>query len=232
MNEQEKRVQEEFDQWSDSGRAESMARGHHSMTVQCLQQWSFSADDVVLDIGCGNGWAVREMKTRGAGFGIGVDLSPKMIQRAKSMSVECEEYYVANAESLPFPDEHVDVILSVESLYYYSDPAAALREWYRVARKGSRLGILIDLFYENDGSHAWVDALTIPVHLFSIEKYKQMLRDAKWSNISHQLFYDHRPLKKRSDFTPDPYWPSYEKYLRFKEVGSLCLMAEKTDGLL
>lgn len=227
MNEQEKRVQEEFDQWSDAGRAESMARGHHSMTVQCLKQWSFSKSDVVLDIGCGNGWAVREMCAQGAGFGIGVDISPKMIHRAQSMSTELEKYYVSNAQSLPFPDEHVDVILSVESLYYYSDPASALKEWYRVAKKGARLGILIDLFQENDGSHAWVDALSIPVHLLSIEQYKQMLRDAKWGNISHQLFYDHRPLKALSDFTPDPYWPSYEKYLRFKEVGSLCLMAER-----
>ena len=63
------------------------------MTVQCLEQWSFSADDVVLDIGCGNGWAVREMRSRGAGFGIGVDLSPKMIQKQKvclrNMKVLC-----------------------------------------------------------------------------------------------------------------------------------------------
>lgn len=231
MNEQEKRVQEEFDQWSDAGRAESMARGHHSMTMQCLQQWSFSSSDVVLDIGCGNGWAVREMRKKGAGFGIGVDLSPKMIQRAQSMSARSEEYHVANAQCLPFPNEHVDVILSVESLYYYSDPAAALKEWYRVAKKGARLGVIIDLFQENDGSHAWVDALTIPVHLLSIEQYKHMLRDAKWTNISHQMFYDHRPLKRKSDFTPDPYWPSYEKYLRFKEVGSLCLMAERDESL-
>ena len=231
MNEQEKRVQEEFDQWSDAGRAESMARGHHSMTVQCLDQWSFSSCDVVLDIGCGNGWAVREMMRRGAGFGLGVDLSPKMIQRAEGLSKASEKYHVANAEALPFPDEHVDVILSVESLYYYSDPSAAIKEWYRVAKKGARLGILIDLFYENDGSHAWVDALTIPVHVLSIEQYKNMLRDAKWCNISHQLFHDHRPLKKRSEFTADPYWPSYEHYLRFKEVGSLCLMAEKLGSL-
>ena len=49
MRDLEKKVQEEFDRWSDAGRAESMARGHHSMTIQCLDQWSFSTEDVVLD---------------------------------------------------------------------------------------------------------------------------------------------------------------------------------------
>ena len=227
MNEQEKRVQDEFDQWSDTGRAESMARGHHSMTVQCLDQWSFSHDDVVLDIGCGNGWAVREMCSRGSGLGIGVDISPKMIERAQSMSVGEEQYYIASAAMLPFQDEHVDVILSVESLYYYEDPASALKEWFRVAKKGARLGILIDLFTENDGSHAWVEALSIPVHLLSIAQYREMLLEAGWDNIDHQLFHDQRTPKSESDFTPDPYWPSYAHYLRFKEVGSLCLMATK-----
>ena len=230
MNEQEKRVQEEFDQWSDSGRAESMARGHHSMTVQCLDQWSFSHDDVVLDVGCGNGWAVREMCSRGAKLGLGVDISTKMIERAQGMSVGAEAYYTARAATLPFCDEYVDAILSVESLYYYEHPALALQEWYRVAKPGARLGILIDLFEENDGSHAWVDALSIPVHLLSIKRYKQLLLDAQWGEISHQLFHDQRMPKREADFIPDPYWPSYAHYLRFKEVGSLCLMATKAQS--
>jgi ubiquinone/menaquinone biosynthesis C-methylase UbiE len=227
MSDLEKKVQEEFDRWSDAGRAESMARGHHSMTIQCLEQWSFSPEDVVLDVGCGNGWAVREMCSRGANKGIGVDLSPKMIARAEEMKKWREEYHAANAEKLPLPDEHVDVILSVESLYYYENPSIALKEWFRVAKSGARLGTLIDLFFENDGSHAWVDALPIPVHLLGVDQYKELLMDAQWESISHQFFYDHRPRKTEGEFAPDPYWPSYADYLRFKEVGSLCLMATK-----
>ena len=227
MSNLEKKVQEEFDRWSDAGRAESMAKGHHSMTIQCLDQWSFSAEDIVLDVGCGNGWAVREMCSRGAKEGIGVDLSPKMISRAEGMKKWKEDYYAANAQNLPLPDGHVDVILSVESLYYYDDPSMALKEWFRVAKSGARLGILIDLFLENDGSHAWVDALPIPVHLLGIDQYKDLLLDAHWKSVSHQFFYDHRPRKQERDFRPDPYWPSYADYVRFKEVGSLCLMATK-----
>ena len=228
MSHIETQAQQEFDRWSDAGRAESMARGHHSMTIQCLNQWDLSTIETALDIGCGNGWAVREMCVRGAKKGVGVDISPKMIEREREQAQYNEEYHTASAQNLPFPDNHVDLILSVESLYYYEDPSIALQEWFRVAKTGSKLGILIDLFQENEGSHAWVEALSIPVHLLSISEYTNLLKKAGWSNPEHQFFYDHRPRKKREDFSPDPYWPSYELYLRFKQVGSLCLLAEKS----
>lgn len=38
----------------------------------------------VLDIGCGEGYCARELKRRGAGDYLGIDLSPKMIAAAKS----------------------------------------------------------------------------------------------------------------------------------------------------
>ena len=227
MSDVENIIREEFDRWSDAGRAESMAKGHHSMTMQCLSLWNLK-DKVVLDVGCGNGWAVREMFSQGASVGIGVDLSPKMIAQAHQQKQYTEEYYVANAQTLPLPAEHVDIILSVESLYYYEKPQQALVEWFRVAKPQAQLGIVIDLFWENDGSRQWVDALSIPVHLLSIAEYTKMLLNAGWVDVQHRFFFDHRPAKKESDFTPDPYWPSYEQYLRFRAVGSLCLTAQKS----
>ena len=156
-----------------------------------------------------------------------LDLSPKMIERAKAQAGDSESYFVASAQELPFQDASFDKILSVESLYYYEDPFVALQEWYRIARPGAQIGILIDLFQENDGSHSWVDALSIPVHLLSIDEYISLLERAGWSQCSHQFFHDHRPRKKEEDFHADAYWPSYAHYLRFKEVGSLALSATK-----
>ena len=223
----EKEAAEEFNRWSQSGRAEAMERGHRSMTTQFLDTWSFAQQDCVLDIGCGNGWAVREMLQRGAKLGFGVDISPKMVERAKSFAASNEQYFESTAESLPFEDASFDKILSVESLYYYSDPSKALKEWFRVAKENSQLAILIDLFEENEGSHCWVDALPIHAHLLSIEHLYSMLAKAGWGNIQHSLIKDHRPLKTRAEFKPDPYWPTYEQYLRFKEIGSLALSATK-----
>ena len=76
----------EFDQWADAGRAESMADGHGGVTRAALDRWNLNPSHTVLDVGCGNGWAVREMLRRGAGKGIGVDLSPKMVALAQAQT--------------------------------------------------------------------------------------------------------------------------------------------------
>ena len=221
------KVQQEFDKWSEQGRAESMARGHYVMTDQLLSQWEFQEDEQVVDIGCGNGWAVREMLQRGAKRGYGLDLSPKMIDRARALSGKNEEYTVASAEDTKYPAHFFDKILSIESLYYYEDPVLALKEWYRIASPGAQLGIVIDLFLENEGSHPWVDALSIPVHLKSIDDYIELLKSAGWSNCTHQLFYDSRPIKTIEEFQAGPFWPSYDHYVTFKKKGSLALFAQK-----
>ena len=224
----EREAANEFNRWSESGRAEAMERGHKSMTTQFLDGWSFSAEDRVLDVGCGNGWAVREMLTRGATDGYGIDISPKMIERAQSLSEDKEHYFESTAEHLPFESDFFDKILSIESLYYYANPLDALQEWFRVAKANAHLGIVIDLYQENEGSHCWIDALPIHAHLLSIEQLYALLSEAGWSDIRHSFILDNRPLKSRANFKPDPYWPTYDQYLVFKEKGSLGLAARKT----
>jgi len=46
---------------------------------------------------------------------------------------------VGSAESLPFPDESFDVVLSTQVLEHLPDPELALKEAVRVLRKGGRL---------------------------------------------------------------------------------------------
>ena len=58
-----------------------------------------------------------------------MDISPKMVERAKSFAASNEQYFESTAESLPFEDASLDKILSVESLYYYSDQFKALKEF-------------------------------------------------------------------------------------------------------
>ena len=125
----------EFDQWAQAGRGASMAQGHWDVTMQLLDLVDFSAADRVLDVGCGNGWLVREMLNRGARSGTGIDISPEMVSvsRRGNRYLDRESYIVSNGENLPLDSETVNVITNVESLYYYPEPQEALDEWYRVA---------------------------------------------------------------------------------------------------
>ena len=120
----------EFDRWAAAGRDVSMARGHRPQTEAAVADWVLGPDAVVLDVGCGNGWAVRMLAQAGAGRGIGIDASPGMIANAKGASTDAPqlEFHVSPGDVLPISAGSVSHVLSVESLYYYPDPAAALRE--------------------------------------------------------------------------------------------------------
>ena len=68
-----------------------------------------------LDLGCGTGWAVRYtarlVNERGEFHGI--DISSKMIEKAKASSSDWKNVYFhqANAEQLPFGNDFFDFII-------------------------------------------------------------------------------------------------------------------------
>ena len=227
MHEMERAAAAEFDQWAVNGRAESMADGHRDATGQILDRWSLNAEDQVLDVGCGNGWAVRWMLQRGAGSGVGVDISAEMVQRAQEQTPAGvpATFAVAPGERLPFADARFSAILSVESLYYYPDPGAALSEWARVARRDGRLGVMVDLFAENPAGPVWKEALDIDVHLLSETDFRALAAAAGWRDVQTWRVQDRRPIKSEADFTPSRWYPTYAIYRGYRAAGSLAITA-------
>jgi len=213
----------EFDKWADAGRAESMADGHRGITEAATEHWRLDAQSVVLDVGCGNGWAARRAVELGAGRGLGVDISPRMIDRAQAACQGDDRFAfaVSPAEQLPFADASVSHLLNVESLYYYPDPARALAEWARVTQTGGQLVVVCDLYQENEATHSWIDALDVDVHLLSAQQCVDMATAGGWQNVRAWQVKDARPIKTEDEFTPSKYWPSYAMYRSYRETGAL-----------
>ena len=226
----EQKTAAEFDIWAVNGRAESMASGHQYATLALLKELGDTPPKKALDVGCGNGWLVQELVHQGAGIGCGVDISAEMIARAQSL---CEDtrctFTVASAEELPFEDGQFNLVCSVESLYYYGNPKQALSEWHRVTAVGGRLAIMIDLYTESVGTHSWVDALPIPVHLRTIREWCQLISEAGWSLDRCWRELDLRPLPNPETFEPSSYWPHFDLLLAYRSAGSLCLTATKNS---
>jgi ubiquinone/menaquinone biosynthesis C-methylase UbiE len=96
--------------------------------------------DRILDLGCGTGIIARLLRERlGGGARItGLDVSPPMIAKARSLAPELE-WHEGNAMALPFADHAFDVVLCQQMLQFVPSPAAALREAKRVLAPGGRL---------------------------------------------------------------------------------------------
>jgi SAM-dependent methyltransferase len=96
---------------------------------------------LTLDIGCGEGRVTRDLQTAGHRT-IGVDTSPTLIEAALGAD-PAGEYVVADAASLPFPDDHADLAVAFMSLQDMDDMAGAVREASRVLETGGRLALAV-----------------------------------------------------------------------------------------
>ena len=69
----------------------------------------------VLDIGCGEGYCARELKKRGAGEYLGIDLSTQMIEAAQEQESTDQygiEYYACNVVEFT-PNKQFDICIAV-----------------------------------------------------------------------------------------------------------------------
>ena len=94
----------------------------------------------VLDCGCGTGSLLRLLAGHFPGKRFtGIDITPKMIEVAKSQSPDSVEFIVGDCENLPFKDESFDVVICSHSFHHYPSPMDFFKSVSRVLRPGGRL---------------------------------------------------------------------------------------------
>ncbi|HEY0015670.1 MAG TPA: class I SAM-dependent methyltransferase [Longimicrobium sp.] len=98
----------------------------------------------VLDVGCGNGALLLQMRGRLA-HGTGVDASAGMIERARMRAAGAPdlEFVRIDGPVLPFPDASFDVVTSLLS-FRYLDWDPVMNEIRRVLRPGGRV-LIVDM---------------------------------------------------------------------------------------
>ncbi|WP_017497817.1 bifunctional 2-polyprenyl-6-hydroxyphenol methylase/3-demethylubiquinol 3-O-methyltransferase UbiG [Flavobacterium sp. WG21] len=91
----------------------------------------------VLDLGCGYGWHCIYAKEQGAENVIGVDLSKKMIDKAKENSKGLSiEYYQKPIEDVEFENEQFDIIFSSLTFHYIQDLEALFSKINQYLKRG------------------------------------------------------------------------------------------------
>jgi SAM-dependent methyltransferase len=112
------------------------------------------AEETVLDLGCGAGvdsiLAARIVGT--SGKVIGVDLTPKMIEKAtenaRATGTENVEFREGDLECLPMADGAIDVAISNGVFNLCPDKPRVVSEVFRVLRAGGRL-FMADILLED-----------------------------------------------------------------------------------
>ncbi len=93
-----------------------------------------------LDVGCGTGVLARRLA--GVGWEMsGIDPSAGMLDVLRESAPEIEAV-VGSGTSLPFPDDHFDLVLTVAVMHHIADPGDVRRtlgEMVRVAKPGGRV---------------------------------------------------------------------------------------------
>jgi arsenite methyltransferase len=129
----------------------------------------------IVDVGFGGGHALDLIRERVApARPAGVDISTVMIEQGQARWGDAVDLHLADVAAMPFPPASVDGLLSVNTIYFWPDPAAALREIRRVLRPGGRLVL---------GVRRKAFLLVSPVawfgfRLYSVRQLEQLLRAA------------------------------------------------------
>jgi demethylmenaquinone methyltransferase/2-methoxy-6-polyprenyl-1,4-benzoquinol methylase len=121
---------------------------NHVMTAGLDRRWRRATaeavvrpGDRVLDACCGTGDLALTSVRAGAGMVVGLDFSPRMIERARRKS-EAVAWVEGDALSLPFEDGSFDAATVGFGVRNVADLEGALGELARVLVAGGRLGIL------------------------------------------------------------------------------------------
>jgi len=126
-----------YEAWYHTDRGRWIAEREFGLLWQCLQP---AAGESLLDVGCGTGHFSRRFALAGLTV-TGLDPDPAMLAFARQRDGAIG-YLQGRAEALPFADGAFDYCVAVTSLCFVADPARALAEMWRVARRGVALGLL------------------------------------------------------------------------------------------
>ena len=152
MNNETKHVQMNkamWDQWAEENTLDN--NGLNSRFLRAAQGKVISLLNIqpgvhFLDVGCGTGWAVGQAanSVNDKGLFYGVDLSPKMIEKAKANFSGKDNFHFlqANSESIPLDDDFFDIIICTNSFHHYLHPDEALKEMHRLLKSGGKLYLL------------------------------------------------------------------------------------------
>ena len=179
-----------FNQWALEGKDEKM-KANHFPSYLCMKdiiQERFSTKEglVVADIGCGNGWATKDLLSMpGISQAYGYDGAETMVGIAQE-NPSGAIFAQADLNNWS-PGRQFDIIYSMEFLYYLNNPLQVLSNIHdKWLKPGSLFIAGIDHYQENKPSLLWEQNLNVAMYTRSAQEWEDMMGDCNFIN-THQV---------------------------------------------
>lgn len=169
---------------TDKGGVYKMCKKDYPDVLKELEKEPFTD---LLDCGCGPAPTLTLLHEKyPEKHYTGIDLTPEMIEVAKSKNMESVELVVGDCENLPFADQSFDVVICCQSFHHYPNVQNFFNSVYRVLRPGGRL-ILRDMTAKTAFGRGFFNYIELPiinltghgdVHVYGVDEVRELCRKA------------------------------------------------------
>lgn len=162
-----------------------LERANVGMNALTLETLALGATERLLEVGFGSGYLLdRVLAERLCAYVAGLDVSPEMVQHvsrrlARHIRTGKAEIRHGDIEAMPFADGAFTRLCSVNTLYFWGDPARALAECRRVLKPGGRLVLCFNAKKELAKWPGHVHGFT----LYELSELERLLAAAGFSGI-------------------------------------------------
>ena len=175
---------------------------HYPNFGAILAELALTADDHLIEIGCGGG-AFLKTALRSGCRAAAIDHSPDMVRLAldenrAAVAEDRLEIKLASADHLPFPDATFTVADMTGVLGFLPDALAAFREILRVLRPAGRF-VALGSDPALRGTPATPEPIASYVHFYTDGELEALARTAGFSEVQ----------VVRRDWNPSPVQPAY-----------------------
>ncbi|HEU5228804.1 MAG TPA: class I SAM-dependent methyltransferase [Ktedonobacteraceae bacterium] len=128
---------------------EQMVRQHRPETTWTVNLLDIQPTDTVLEVGFGAGQGIKLAAMKACdGHVMGIDLSEDMVRAARRRNARAVKdrrvvLSQGNITALSFEDQQFDKIMTIHTVYFWSESSQAFSELYRVLKPGGRLVITL-----------------------------------------------------------------------------------------
>ena len=162
---------------------------HEELALWGLQLLGLTGQErSLLDVGCGGGAnLIRLMERCPEARVTGIDYSPVSVELSREVNARAIEeghcrVFEGDVHHLPFEEEEFEVVTGFETIYFWQDVVACLREVLRVLKVGGRLLIC----NEDDGTSPQVQETACEIEgmsVYSEERLKEVILEAGFVSV-------------------------------------------------